>query len=168
MFDADSRATQPNLANFEGFGQRRLVRWRFAAEESEILASLLDAFRATPTERRELQLFARDRARSPTTDSELSYDYRGAPAASRVGFVRGWRATRKRAELARRAGEVLRIPDVEARGILKRPKIVRVAMLNVLAARPDVLPGAGSCGSRWCCSVFFRHWFSALSAGRAP
>jgi hypothetical protein len=66
-----------NLAILKGLVSVAWADGRIAAEESEILASLLDAFRATPTERRELQLFARERRTlADVPIHELSYDDR--------------------------------------------------------------------------------------------
>jgi tellurite resistance protein len=125
-----------NLAILKGLVSVAWADGRLAAEESEILASLLDAFRATPTERRELQLFAREpRSLADVPIHELSYDDRRVllQHAVLVSFVDGEQHDKER-KLLDELCEVLRIPDVEARGILKAAEDRARSMLNVLAA----------------------------------
>jgi tellurite resistance protein len=125
-----------NLAILKGLVSVAWADGRMAAEESEILASLLDAFRATPTERRELQLFAREpRTLADVPIHELSYDDRRVllQHAVLVSFVDGVQHDDER-KLLDELCEVLRIPDVEARGILKAAEDRARSMLNVLAA----------------------------------
>jgi tellurite resistance protein len=124
-----------NLAILKGLVSVAWADGRMAAEESEILASLLDAFRATPTERRELQLFAREpRTLADVPIHELSYDDRRVllQHAVLVSFVDGVQHDDER-KLLDELCEVLRIPDVEARGILKAAEDRARSMLNVLA-----------------------------------
>jgi tellurite resistance protein len=133
--DADFVHPQ-NLAILKGLVSVAWADGRIAAEESEILASLLDAFRATPTERRELQLFAREpRTLADVPIHELSYDDRRVllQHAVLVSFVDG-EQHEKEQTLLDELCEVLRIPDVEARGILKAAEDRARGMLNVLAA----------------------------------
>jgi tellurite resistance protein len=99
------------------------VAWadgRISSEESEILASLSDAFGATRTERRELELFAKERRTLEDVPiHELSYDDRRVllQHAVLLSFVDGEQHEREKALLDELC-ERLRIPAVEARGIV--------------------------------------------------
>ena len=133
----DARDVHPqNLAILKGLVSVAWADGRMAAEESEILSSLLDAFRATPTERRELELFSRQpRTLADVPIHELSYDDRRVllQHAVLVSFVDGEQHDAEK-KLLDELCEVLRIPDVEARGILKAAEDRARGMLNVLSA----------------------------------
>jgi tellurite resistance protein len=115
------------------------VAWadgRMAAEESEIIASLLDAYHATPTERRELTLFAsKPKTLADVPIHDLSHDDRRVllQHAVLVSYVDGAQHEQEKALLDELC-EVLRIPAVEARGIVRVAEERAKSMLNVLSA----------------------------------
>src|SRR5687768_5992166 len=71
------RMHEQDLAILQGLVAVAWADGQVVAEESEILTSLLDAFNATPTERREIQLFAKtSRTLEDVPIHELSHDDR--------------------------------------------------------------------------------------------
>jgi tellurite resistance protein len=115
------------------------VAWadgRMAAEESEILASLLDAYAATPTERREISLFAaKPRTLADVPIHELSHDDRRVllQHAVLVSFVDGVQHEKEK-RLLDELCEVLRIPAVEAQGIVRAAEDRARGMVKLLNA----------------------------------
>jgi tellurite resistance protein len=115
------------------------VAWadgRMAAEESEILASLLDAYAATPTERREISLFAaKPRTLADVPIHELSHDDRRVllQHAVLVSFVDGTQHEKEKLLLDELC-EVLRIPAVEAQGIVRAAEERARGMVKLLSA----------------------------------
>lgn len=99
------------------------VAWadgRIAGEETEIIESLLDAYGATPTERREIQLFAKKpKVLADIPIHELSGDDRRVllQHAVLVTFVDGEQHAKEK-KLLDELCEVLRIPSLEAQAIL--------------------------------------------------
>lgn len=123
-----------NLAILKGLVSVAWADGRMAAEESEILESLLDAFRATPTERREIELYAKQpRTLEDIPVHDLSSDDRRVllQHAVLVSFVDG-EQHEKELKLLDDLCEVLRIPELEARGILRAAEERARSMLNVL------------------------------------
>lgn len=114
------------------------VAWadgKIAAEENEIIQSVLDAYSATPTERREVALFAqRPRTLADVPIHDLSNDDRRVllQHAVLLSFVDGEQDTNEKA-LIDELCEVLRIPAVEARGIVRAAEDRAKSMLNVLS-----------------------------------
>jgi tellurite resistance protein len=128
------RVHQQDLAIVKGLISVAWADGRIAAEESEIIDSLLDAYQATPTERRELSLFAaQPRTLADVPIHELSHDDRRVllQHAVLVSYVDGTQHEKERALLDELC-EVLRIPGVEARGILRAAEERAKSMLNVL------------------------------------
>lgn len=115
------------------------VAWadgRMASEESRIIESVLDAYSATPTERREVALFAQNpRTLADVPIHELSHDDRRVllQHAVLLSFVDGEQHEKERALLDELC-EVLRIPAVEARGIMRAAEERARAMLPSLNA----------------------------------
>ena len=123
-----------NLAILKGLVSVAWADGRMAAEESEIIDSLLDAFGATPTERREIQLFAKHpRTLADIPIHELSHDDRRVllQHAVLVSFVDGEQHEKER-KLLDDLCETLRIPELEARGILRAAEERAKSMLNLL------------------------------------
>jgi tellurite resistance protein len=124
-----------NLAILKGLVSVAWADGRLAAEESEIIDSLLDAFGATPTERREIQLFAKQpRTLADIPIHELSNDDRRIllQHAVLLSFVDGEQHEKEK-KLLDELCETLRIPEVEARGILRAAEERARSMLSVLA-----------------------------------
>ena len=88
--------------------------------ESEVIRALLEAFAATPSEKREIEVYARERRTIddvPITD--LSYDDRRVllQHAVLISHADGNYGDEERRLIAALC-EKLRIPDVEAKGII--------------------------------------------------
>jgi len=127
---------QQDLAIVKGLISVAWADGRMAAEESEIIASLLDAYQATPTERRELGLFAqKPKTLADVPIHDLSHDDRRVllQHAVLVSYVDGSQHEKEKALLDELC-EVLRIPAVEARGIVRAAEERAKSMLNVLSA----------------------------------
>jgi prepilin-type processing-associated H-X9-DG protein len=89
-------------------------------EESEVITALLEAFKATPSERRELELYAQSpRTIDDVPITELSYDDRRVllQHAVLVTYADGEHGDAEKRMLDALC-EKLRIPDVEAKGII--------------------------------------------------
>jgi prepilin-type processing-associated H-X9-DG protein len=108
-----------------------------AAAESEIIDSLLEAYSATPTERREIALYAQQpRTLADVPIHDLSHDDRRIllQHAVLLSYVDGEQDdTEKR--LIDELCEVLRIPSVEARGIVRAAEERAKSLLDVLNAK---------------------------------
>jgi tellurite resistance protein len=113
------------------------VAWadgRVAGEETEIIESLLDAYGASPTERREIQLFAKKpKVLADIPIHELSGDDRRVllQHAVLVTFVDGEQHAKEKKMLDELC-EVLRIPSLEAKAILGAAEERARGMLKVL------------------------------------
>ena len=128
---------QQDLAIVKGLVSVAWADGRIAAEESEIIDSLLDAYQATPTERREVALFAaKPRTLSDVPVHELSHDDRRVllQHAVLVSYVDG-KQHEKEKRLLDELCEVLRIPALEAQGIVGAAEERAKSMLNVLGTR---------------------------------
>lgn len=128
---------QQDLAILKGLVAVAWADGRVAAEESEILKSLLDAFGATPTERREIQLFAKDnRTLADVPIHDLSHDDRRVllQHAVLLSFVDGAQHEREK-KLIDDLCETLRIPALEAKGIVSAAEERARGMLGVLSTR---------------------------------
>jgi tellurite resistance protein len=116
------------------------VAWadgRIAAEENEIIDSLLDAYSASPTERREIQLYCRQpRTLADVPVHELSHDDRRVllQHAVLISFIDGAQDEKEK-RLIDELCEVLRIPSVEARGIVRAAEERAKSSLHVLSAK---------------------------------
>lgn len=99
------------------------VAWadgRISGEENEIIEGLLSAFGATPTERRAIQLFAKSpRTLADVPLNDLSYDDRRVllQHAVLLTFVDGEQHEKEK-QLIDELCELLRVPAIEAKGII--------------------------------------------------
>lgn len=128
---------QQDLAILKGLVAVAWADGQVVAEESEILKSLLDAFGATPTERREIQLFAKhQRTLEDVPIHELSHDDRRVllQHAVLLSFVDGKQTDREK-KLIDDLCETLRIPSLEAQGIVSAAEERARGMLGVLSSR---------------------------------
>src|SRR4029079_14578963 len=125
---------QQDLAIVKGLVSVAWADGRMAAEESEIISSLLDAYQATPTERREIALFAaKPRTLADVPIHELSHDDRRVllQHAVLVSFVDGAQHEKER-KLLDELCEVLRIPALEAQRIVRAAEQRASGMLKLL------------------------------------
>ncbi len=125
---------EENMAILKGLVCVAWADGRIAGEESEIIDGLLAAFEATPTERRALQLFAKEpRDIADVPIHELSYDDRRIllQHAVLVTFVDGEQHEKEK-KLIDKLCEVLRIPAIEAKGIIAAAEDRAKTMLNRL------------------------------------
>jgi tellurite resistance protein len=128
---------QQDLAILKGLVAVAWADGRLVAEESEILTSLLDAFGATPTQRREIQLFAKHaRTLEDVPIHELSHDDRRVllQHAVLLSFVDGAQHEREK-KLIDDLCETLRIPSLEAKGIVSAAEDRARGMLGVLSSK---------------------------------
>jgi prepilin-type processing-associated H-X9-DG protein len=111
---------EQDLAIVKGLVSVAWADGHVTSEESEVITALLEAFKATPSERRELELYAKSpRTIDDVPITELSYDDRRVllQHAVLVTYADGEHGdTEKR--MLESLCEKLRIPDVEARGII--------------------------------------------------
>lgn len=125
---------EQNLAIIKGLVCVAWADGRVTGEEAEIIESLLDAFGATPTERREVQLFAKKpRALSDIPIHDLSGDDRRVllQHAVLVTFVDGEQHEKER-KLLDSLCEVLRVPMLEAKAIIGAAEERARGMLKLL------------------------------------
>jgi tellurite resistance protein len=111
---------EQNLAIIKGLVCVAWADGRIAGEETEIIESLLDAYGATRTERREIQLFAKKPRGLPEIPiHDLSSDDRRVllQHAVLVTFVDGEQHAKEK-QLLDELCEVLRIPMLEAKAII--------------------------------------------------
>ena len=99
------------------------VAWadgRVADEEKQVIEALLEAFSATPSEAREVRLYAEtERTIDDVPITELSYDDRRLllQHAVVISYVDGEQHEKEK-QILDALCERLRIPDVEAKGII--------------------------------------------------
>ena len=111
---------EQDLAIVKGLVSVAWADGRVTNEESDVIRALLEAFKATPSEVREIELFAKSpRTVDDVPVTELSYDDRRvllqhAVLLSHADGDHGEEEKRLLAALC----EKLRIPDVEAKGII--------------------------------------------------
>jgi len=125
---------EQNLAIIQGLVCVAWADGRIAGEETEIIESLLDAYGATRTERREIQLFAKKpRGLSEIPIHDLSSDDRRVllQHAVLVTFVDGEQHAKEK-QLLDELCEVLRIPMLEAKAIIGAAEERARGMLKVL------------------------------------
>jgi tellurite resistance protein len=123
-----------NMAILKGLVCVAWADGRIAGEENEIIDGLIEAFEATPTERRAIQLFAKQpRSIDDVPIHELSYDDRRIllQHAVLVTFVDGEQHEKEK-KLLDDLCEVLRIPSIEAKGIVAAAEERARTMLNQL------------------------------------
>jgi prepilin-type processing-associated H-X9-DG protein len=111
---------EQDLAIVKGLVSVAWADGHVTSEESDVIRALLEAFKATPSERREIELYARSpRTVDDVPITELSYDDRRVllQHAVLVSYADGEHGEAEQRMLALLC-EKLRIPDVEARGII--------------------------------------------------
>ena len=126
---------EQNLAIIKGLVCVAWADERIAGEETEILESVLDAFGATPTEKREVRLFAKERRTlSDIPIHDLSGDDRRVllQHAVLLTFVDGEQHESEKKMLEELAG-YLHIPALEAKAILGAAEERAKSMLSLLA-----------------------------------
>ncbi len=111
---------EQDLAIVKGLVSVAWADGHVTSEESEVITALLEAFKATPSERRELELYARSpRTIDDVPITDLSYDDRRVllQHAVLVTYADGEHGPAE-AEMLKSLCDKLRIPDVEAKGII--------------------------------------------------
>ncbi|HVW29542.1 MAG TPA: TerB family tellurite resistance protein [Polyangiaceae bacterium] len=111
---------EQDLAIVKGLVSVAWADGHVTSEESDVIRALLEAFDATPSERREIELYAKSpRTIDDVPITELSYDDRRVllQHAVLVSYADGEHGEAEQRMLALLC-EKLRIPDVEARGII--------------------------------------------------
>ena len=124
---------EQNLAIIKGLVCVAWADGRVTGEETEIIESLLDAYGATPTERREIQLFAKNpRVLSDIPIHDLSNDDRRIllQHAVLVTYVDGAQHEKEK-KLLDELCEVLRVPMLEAKAIVGAAEERARGMLNL-------------------------------------
>jgi prepilin-type processing-associated H-X9-DG protein len=112
---------EQDLAIVKGLVSVAWADGHVTGEESEVISALLDAFKATPSERREIEVYAKSpRTIDDVPITELSYDDRRVllQHAVLVSYADGEHGPEEERMLAALCDR-LRIPDVEARGIIE-------------------------------------------------
>jgi tellurite resistance protein len=111
---------EQDLAIVKGLVSVAWADGRVTSKENDLIGALLDAFKAMPSEKREVEAYARERR---TIDdipiNDLSYDDRRVllQHAVLISYADGEYGDDEK-RLLEAICEKLRIPDVEARGII--------------------------------------------------
>jgi tellurite resistance protein len=124
-----------DLAMIKGLVSVAWADGHMASEEREVIDALLQAFNATPSERREIQLYAATpRTIQDVPITELSYDDRRVMLqhAVLITLADGDNAEAEKALLDALCKK-LRIPDVEAKGIIEAAERRAKALLGASA-----------------------------------
>jgi prepilin-type processing-associated H-X9-DG protein len=111
---------EQDLAIVKGLVSVAWADGHVTTEESDVILALLEAFKATPSERREVELYAKSRRTIEDVPiTELSYDDRRVllQHAVLVSYADGEHGPEEESMLAALCDK-LRIPDVEAKGII--------------------------------------------------
>jgi tellurite resistance protein len=111
---------EQDLAIVKGLVSVAWADGRVTSEENEIIVALLDAFKALPSEKREVETYARvKRTIDDVPTSDLSYDDRRVllQHAVLICYADGEHGDDEKRLLDALCAK-LRIPDVEARGII--------------------------------------------------
>jgi len=112
---------EQDLAMVKGLVSVAWADGRIAGEESEVIEALLQAFDASPSERREVEIYAKiPRTLDDVPVTELSYDDRRVllQHAVLIAHADGDFGDAER-QLLDALCKKLRIPDVEAKGIIE-------------------------------------------------
>ena len=123
-----------NLAILKGLVSVAWADGRMAGEEKEVLEALLQAFEATPSEAHELRMFAREPKRlSDVPLHDLSADARRLllQHAVLLSFVDG-EQDQKEKQMIEELCEVLRIPNIESRGLVAAAEDRAKSLLQLL------------------------------------
>jgi uncharacterized tellurite resistance protein B-like protein len=111
---------EQDLAMVKGLVSVAWADGRVASEEAEVITALLEAFQATPSEKREVETFAKTpRTIDDVPVTELSYDDRRVLLQHAVTIMHAdGEQHESEKKLLDALCEKLRIPAVEARGII--------------------------------------------------
>jgi len=123
-----------NLAILKGLVSVAWADGRMAGEEKEVLEALLQAFEASPSEAHELRMFAREPKKlSDVPLHDLSADARRLllQHAVLLSFVDG-EQDQKEKQLIDELCEVLRIPNIESRGLVAAAEERAKSLLQLL------------------------------------
>ncbi|HEY3254731.1 MAG TPA: TerB family tellurite resistance protein [Polyangiaceae bacterium] len=123
-----------NLAILKGLVSVAWADGRMAGEEKEVLEALLQAFEATPSEAHELRMFAREPKKlSDVPLHDLSADARRLllQHAVLLSFVDG-EQDQKEKQIIDELCEVLRIPNIESRGLVAAAEERAKSLLKLL------------------------------------
>jgi len=123
-----------NLAILKGLVSVAWADGRMAGEEKEVLEALLQAFEATPSEAHELRMFAREPKKlSDVPLHDLSADARRLllQHAVLLSFVDG-EQDQKEKQIIDELCEVLRIPNIESRGLVAAAEDRAKSLLKLL------------------------------------
>jgi prepilin-type processing-associated H-X9-DG protein len=111
---------EQDLAIVKGLVSVAWADGHVSSEESDVIQALLEAFKATPSERREIEVYAKSRRTIEDVPiTELSYDDRRVllQHAVLLSYADGEHGPEEERMLAVLC-EKLRVPDVEAKGII--------------------------------------------------
>jgi prepilin-type processing-associated H-X9-DG protein len=111
---------EQDLAIVKGLVSVAWADGHVTSEESDVIQALLEAFKATPSERREIEVYAKSRRTIDDVPiTELSYDDRRVllQHAVLLSYADGDHGPEEERMLAALC-EKLRVPDVEAKGII--------------------------------------------------
>ena len=123
-----------NLAILKGLVSVAWADGRMAGEEKEVLEALLQAFDATPSEAHELRMYAREpKQLTDVPLHDLSADARRLllQHAVLLSFVDG-EQDRKEKQMIDELCEVLRIPNIESRGLVAAAEERAKSLLRLL------------------------------------
>jgi len=123
-----------NLAILKGLVSVAWADGRMAGEEKEVLEALLQAFEATPSEAHELRMYAREpKQLTDVPLHDLSADARRLllQHAVLLSFVDG-EQDRKEKQMIDELCEVLRIPNIESRGLVAAAEERAKSLLRLL------------------------------------
>jgi tellurite resistance protein len=123
-----------NLAILKGLVSVAWADGRMAGEEKEVLEALLQAFEASPSEAHELRMFAREPKKlSDVPLHDLSADARRLllQHAVLLSFVDG-EQDQKEKQIIDELCEVLRIPNIESRGLVAAAEERAKSLLQLL------------------------------------
>ena len=123
-----------NLAILKGLVSVAWADGRMVGEEKEVLEALLQAFEASPSEAHELRMFAREpKELSDVPLHDLSADARRLllQHAVLLSFVDG-EQDQKEKQLIDELCEVLRIPNIESRGLVAAAEERAKSLLQLL------------------------------------
>jgi len=123
-----------NLAILKGLVSVAWADGRMAGEEKEVLEALLQAFDATPSEAHELRMYAREPKRLTDVPlHDLSADARRLllQHAVLLSFVDG-EQDQKEKQMIEDLCEVLRIPNIESRGLVAAAEERAKSLLKLL------------------------------------
>ncbi len=125
---------EQNMAILRGLVSVAWADGRVAKEEAEVIDALLEAFGASPSEAAELRLYAQEpRTLEDVPITELSYDDRRVllQHAVLITFIDGEQQEKER-QLLDQLCERLRIPSLEARGLMEAAEQRARSYLNLL------------------------------------